>query len=142
MGGELLTSPKGGEQSPPVNYTEVFYKELPYYLAIGMPLSEYWNGDCTLTKVYHEAHKIKQEEKNQELWLQGLYIYEALLCSSPVFHDFVKKPKPLPYPEKPYELRKKEEPKEVKEQKNMMDIMDKVKEWRNRIIANKGENNG
>jgi len=62
---------------------------------------------------------LKNEQKNQELWLQGAYIYEALCDVAPVIHAFAKKgTKPLPYSDKPYAItkdqikeRKKEEEK-------------------------------
>ena len=48
-----------------------------YYLAIGMSLDEYWCASPNLVKFYRNAHRLKAEKKNQELWLQGLYIYNA-----------------------------------------------------------------
>lgn len=40
-------------------------------------MDEYWNASPHLVKYYREAHKCRIEERNQELWLQGLYIYNA-----------------------------------------------------------------
>ena len=141
MGGELLTSPKGGEQSPPVKYSEVFREHFPYYLAVGMTTDEYWNGDCTLTRYYRKAWEIKRKESNNDLWLQGLYIYEALLCASPMFRDLVKKAKPLPYPEEPYALTKKEqeERQKSKDELNMETGLAKVKAWANRVNNKKSK---
>ena len=45
---------------------------------IGMSPEQYWEGDPYLAKFYFEAHKLRIEQKNQELWMQGLYIYNAL----------------------------------------------------------------
>lgn len=42
-----------------------------------MTMDEYWNASPHLVKYYREAHRHKVEERNQELWLQGLYIYNA-----------------------------------------------------------------
>ena len=50
---------------------------LPYYLAIGMPYDLFWNGDPTLVRVYREAHELRNEQRNQEMWVQGLYNYKA-----------------------------------------------------------------
>lgn len=69
-----------------------------------MTRAEYWNGEADLVKVYRQKHQYEMEQRNHEMWLQGLYLYEAMLCVSPVFHDFAKNPKPLPYREKPFEL--------------------------------------
>ena len=66
------------------------------------------------------------ERRNQELWLQGLYIYEALCDVSPVLHSMAKKgTKAHPYTEKPYPITEKQRRKE--------------KEQRERNIALKGK---
>ena len=70
-----------------------------------MTYDQYWNGDCTLTKYYRKADEIKKERRNEELWLQGAYIYEALCDVSPILHAFAKKgTKPQPYSDKPYSI--------------------------------------
>ena len=118
MGGELVASPQRGEQSPLVSYSEIFRKYEPLYLSWGMTRAEYWNDDCDLARVYRKKHQYEMEQRNHELWLQGFYIYEAMLCVSPVFHDFAKNPKPLPYREEPFPITPKaqEEVKETKEE--------------------------
>lgn len=115
MGSELVSdsSPRyGGESnngSAPVSYNEIFCNHLPYYLAIGMTYDQFWNDDCCLVKYYREAHELKRREKNQELWMQGMYIYEALCKVSPVLRAFAKKgTKPLPYAKEPYPMSHKE----------------------------------
>lgn len=110
MGSELVSdspTPEGGdsERVAALSYTEVFYKHLPYYLAIGMPNDLFWNGDCRLTESYRRAEEIKLRKKNQDLWLQGMYIYEALCDVSPVLQAFAKKgTKPTPYSSEPYAI--------------------------------------
>jgi len=114
VGSELVSdsSPReGGESSDfaTLSYTEVFYQHLPFYLAIGMPEDTYFNGDCVLVRMYRQANELRQRRHNQDLWLQGMYIYEALCDVSPVLHAFAKKgTKPLPYPKEPYALTDKE----------------------------------
>lgn len=49
----------------------------PYYLSIGMSAYEYWEGDPYIVKSYQKAHELKIEMRNQEMWLQGLYNYQA-----------------------------------------------------------------
>lgn len=49
----------------------------PYFLAIGMTEEQYWNGDPYLVRAFKKAHEYKIEMRNQELWLQGLYIHNA-----------------------------------------------------------------
>lgn len=48
-----------------------------YYLAIGMTMAEYWDASPRLVQYYREAHKYRVQMRNQELWLQGLYNYNA-----------------------------------------------------------------
>lgn len=43
-----------------------------------MTADEYWHGSPELTQAYRKAYKIRKEEKNWELWLQGLYFKHAL----------------------------------------------------------------
>jgi hypothetical protein len=74
-----------------------------------MTYDQYWNDDCQLTKYYRKAHELENSRKNQELWLQGMYIYDALCKVSPVLNAFAKTgTKPLPYPDKPYPITNKE----------------------------------
>ena len=95
--------------SPLSTYTEQFYEMFPYYLSIGMTYEQYWEGDPMLCKYYREAEEIRSEKKNQELWLQGMYVYEAIADISPILHAFAKKgTKPQPYPDAPYPITKKQ----------------------------------
>ena len=140
MDNELVSSSlsaTGGSElnssAPSFTYTDRFYEVFPYYLAIGMTYDEFWNGDCTLTKYYRKADEIRKERRNEELWLQGMYIYEALCDVSPVLHAFAKKgTKPQPYAEKPYAIteaqhRRAEEEKERR-------IAEKGKRFMNAIM--------
>ena len=100
------TGGSGREGSlPSFTYTEKFYELFPYYLAIGMTPEQYWEQDCTLVKYYRKAEEIRNEKRNQELWLQGMYVYEAVCDVAPILHAFAKKgTKPTPYSAKPYPL--------------------------------------
>lgn len=129
MGGELVSgsNPADGEerqQSPSaVSYSEIFKKQFPYYLAIGMSAEEYWNGDSELAKFYREAWSIKQEIRNQELWLQGMYIYEAICDVAPILRAFSKATRPRPYSKAPYPMTDKEIAEERKTAKANYDKM-------------------
>ena len=80
---------------------------------MGMSADEYWNGDADLVIYYRQAEELKNEKLNQELWLQGMYIYEAIADISPILHAFAKKgTKPKPYPSQPYSLTTKQQEKE------------------------------
>lgn len=116
-----LSDPNEGEphgSSSFVTYTKIFYEQFPYYLSIGMTYEQYWEGTPSLVKYYREADKIRRDRLNQELWLQGMYVYEAICDASPILHAFAKKgAKPHPYSDKPYALTQKdvEENKAAKE---------------------------
>lgn len=43
-----------------------------------MSYDEYWHGPPELTAAYREAYKVRKEERNWEMWLQGLYFTHAL----------------------------------------------------------------
>lgn len=70
-----------------------------------MSYEEYWYGDVWMIEAYRKADKLKLARKNQELWLMGCYVYEALGDISPVLHAFAKSgTKPIPYRKEPYPL--------------------------------------
>ena len=100
-------SADGSGRSAPISnsYTNVFYDQFPYYLSIGMTPEQYWDSDPMLAKYYRKADEIRRKRRNEELWIQGMYIYEALCDVSPVLHAFAKRgTKPTPYPDHPYAL--------------------------------------
>ena len=85
-------------------------------MSIGMTYDEFWNQDVKLVEVYRKAMELREKRRNQELWLQGMYIYEALCDASPLFRFSMKKGtvKPEPYVKEPYpitatEVREREE---------------------------------
>ena len=115
-------------------YTDKFYELFPYYLSIGMTPEQYWDGDCTLTKYYREAEELRNEKRNQELWLQGMYVYEAICDISPILHAFAKKgTKPNPYPEKPYPISEKQIRRERAEKERK--VMEKGKRFMEALMT-------
>ncbi len=84
-------------------------------MSIGMSYDDFWNGDVHMVKAYRRADELRDKRRNQELWLQGLYVYEALCDASALFR-FTTQPtiKPEPYPKEPFpltaaEVREREE---------------------------------
>lgn len=105
MGGELLSQPTQTK-----TFSEIFDECFPFYLAIGMSYAEYWEGDSSLTRYFRKAYKIKQEQDNNNAWLQGLYFYDAI---STALHNAMRgmgksKPPAKDYTKQPYDLFKKE----------------------------------
>lgn len=62
----------------PKTISEISEELFPYYLSIGMTPEQYWEGDVYLIAYYQKAHLLSTDRKSQEMWLQGLYIYNAL----------------------------------------------------------------
>ena len=113
MGGGFLIPPPSmdgrDENVSPVKYREVFDEQFPYYLSIGMTYEQFYYEDCRLVIAYRKAQKMREQRRNQELWLQGMYFYDALCSASPLLHAFAKSgTKPLPYSEQPYPLTQEE----------------------------------
>ncbi len=98
----------GKDKNPPPTYTEIYHDYLPFYLYIGMPEDIFWNGDVTLAKPYREAHELKRRQASQDMWMQGLYVYDALIRVSGLFRAFEKNPKAEKYVEEPYPITQKE----------------------------------
>lgn len=101
-----------------VSLTKIFEDLCPIYMAYGMSYDEYWYGEPYRAKFYREAYELQMKRKDEEFWIQGMYIYDALCCVSPVLHAFSKSgTKPLPYPKQPYMAQmKKVESEKEKEQ--------------------------
>lgn len=75
-------------------------------MSIGMSYDEFWNGDVSMVKAYRKANELRDKRRNQELWLQGMYFYEALCDASPLFRFSMKKGivRPEPYVKEPYPI--------------------------------------
>ena len=77
-----------------------------------MTNEEFWNGDPRLARSYREAHEMRNIQKNQEMWVQGLYNFKAFRS---VIEGFAyglnqcKGTKPSPYPSDPIPLTKTEQ---------------------------------
>ena len=104
MGCEFLDSPTQKKTN-----TEIFEECFPFYLAIGMSYAEYWDGDSKLAQYYRKAYQIKQEEINNNAWLQGMYVYDAI---STALHNALRglgknNTPPKDYAKKPYEFKNK-----------------------------------
>lgn len=106
--GEVANAPQ-----PTKTMTETLDELCGYYMSIGMPCDEFWNGDYTYFKHYRTAHENRTKQTNQELWLQGLYIYNAFaiaLNNSFSKHktEYMKQPINLfPKPKNEEEIRDK-----------------------------------
>lgn len=114
MGSSGLKSEE--EQVESISLTELFEKWCPIYMSYGMTYDEYWKESPYRAKFYREAHELKVKQNDEQMWVQGMYIYEALCEVSPILHAFSKSgTKPLPYAQKPYLYNVKTESERDKE---------------------------
>lgn len=68
-----------------------------------MTEEQYWKGNPYLAVVYREIATNRRKEKNEYLWIQGMYIYEAF--STVMYNAFRKKgTRPVRYVEEPYRI--------------------------------------
>lgn len=114
MVSDLLSSTEGSggnsTTAPLKSYSALFEEYFPLYLSFGMTEEQYWDKDCCLVKAYRKAEELKTSRRNQEMWLQGAYIYDAICRISPILHAFAKKgTKPVPYLTEPYAVTKQQE---------------------------------
>lgn len=96
----------GGVTPPsPVLFTDIFNQHFPYYLSVGMTARQYWNEDVMLTVAYRRAQELRDRRVNREAWLHGAYVYNALCCASPLFHDLAPEgTQASPYLDRPFPL--------------------------------------
>jgi len=147
MGSELVTTAfptnkkvGGVNNSAHISIMDIFDKAIPYYLSIGMSIDEFWHGDCENARYYREADKIKRHRKNEEMWLQGAYIYNAIGSLAPILRFSMKPQPPLPYMDKPLDLEPKEDsvPVEDKEKSAYEHGIASMRAWANKINKTKG----
>ena len=118
--------------------TDTFYEVLPTYMAMGMTPEEFWNGDPYLTVIYRRAWELKKEQKNDEMWWQGFYIYEAIAV---VAKNLTRKKgeRTVNYPEKPHELTPQtEERKAEKKKQARKEAIDYLNGLKKRLDAKYG----
>lgn len=113
------------EDKSKVEYTSLtksFEKFCPIYMSYGMSYEDFWFGPAFMTQFYRDANKLRIRQQDENNWMIGMYVYEALLDCSPILHAFSKKgTKPLPYTEKPFlmdKLREKTEAEKEQEKEN------------------------
>lgn len=70
-------------------------------MSIGMSYDEFWNGDVCMVRAFRKAHELKRRQQNETLWMQGRYVYDALLATvGNLFAD--KTATKNEYPAEPY----------------------------------------
>lgn len=86
---------------------------------MGMTYEQFWEEDVRLVVPYRKADQIRRKRMNEELWLQGIYVAEAL--SATVGNMFSKGNKHQ-YPSEPIPISASEqEERREREQKAKME---------------------
>lgn len=68
-----------------------------------MTAAEFWDGDPWLAAAYRESAQLRIQRKSEEMWLQGLYVCNAV--SAALGNAFRKKGSPeVKYMEEPIRL--------------------------------------
>ena len=92
-----------------------------------------------MVKYYRRAYKLRLEQTNRELWLQGMYVYEAIADLAPILRTSFSKtpPRALDYPHEPYALGKEEIEmrKKKEEESKFAKNQSKVTAWASRVNA-------
>lgn len=91
--------------SAETSFEEMFETVLPYYLSIGMTCQQFYEENPKLTVIFREAEKIRNNNQNEFLWLQGVYVRDAL---AEVLNKCLGGKKNIKYPNKPYPLTKED----------------------------------
>lgn len=116
---------------------------------IGMTYEQYWNADPYLTIYYRKAHRIKMEEQNQLMWMQGAYNYRAFEAVIGMFSYGLggkKGRKPEGYIKKPLDIFGKDEekpPTQSEIDKTRKSVIDRLNQWKSvwdRKNMKRGEN--
>ena len=84
----------------------------PYYMLYGMTWDEFWYGSIDRLQAYWQKHQFEVEQKNQEMWLEGLYIRLAVASCLDKKNKYPEKPHritPMTETEKEVENRRKVE---------------------------------
>ena len=97
-------------------------------MSIGMTYDEFWNQDVEMVRAFRKAHELKRRQQNEMLWVQGLYVRDALLATvGNMFAD--NSAKKNEYPAEPYPVtaeqvaEKKEAERRKMEERMKADVM-------------------
>ena len=74
-----------------------------------MTYEQFWYQDPHLVRAYAKAEEMRIKRRNEELYLQGRYVYEAIGAFAEILPAFPKKGAKIhPYLDEPYPLSEAE----------------------------------
>lgn len=111
----------------------LFEADAPYYLSLGMSYGDYWYGDVWMIEAVREADKRNRQRKSEEMWLQGVYVFNAV--SAALANAFRGKGKPpYEYMEEPVRVvpytEAEKEARAERERQKVIEYFDRLaKKW-------------
>ncbi|MCI9092662.1 MAG: hypothetical protein HFF36_02590 [Coprobacillus sp.] len=96
MGSELENIPTKKEDEI-TSFTDVFNEVFPTLMLVGMTYNQFWNDDVCLVKHYIKLYRLINDRREQDAWMIGIYVKEALQDVASCFGN-----KKYNYPDKPY----------------------------------------
>ena len=101
----------------------------------GMSYDDFWYGKPELATVYRKLHRLQAEQTNQQLWLQGLYIQNAVAVA--INNAFSKqKQKYVAEPVRLFPMT--EDEKETKAEETRQKLIAKLNAWKDAFNKSKG----
>lgn len=89
-----------------------------------MTAQDYWYGDSWLAKGYRKAYELKRVQRNQEMWLEGVYFMHAIEAT--VGNMLAgKKHTKIKYPDEPLPITQMEA--EEREERKAREKMERMK---------------
>lgn len=114
-------------------------------MALGMTYDEFWEKEADRVKYYREAQKIRNKMRNQEMWIQGAYIYKVMGAYAPIFPAFpARDAKVGEYCEIiPLSKEEAEEMENEKNRKHYEEMLSYTRGWATNVNSTKGgDDNG
>lgn len=110
-----------------MSLSEYFELVCPYYMLYGMTYNQFWHGNPWMARHYKEMHNLQRREKNEEMWINGMYQLSAL---SVALNNAFNKNK-IKYIEKPFEIfpkSKAEKEQEIRAERQK--LIDTLQQWK------------
>lgn len=126
----------------PKKIEDVFDEMCPIYMAYGMTYDQYWNCNPEEYIAYREYNRICRKRRNEDAWLQGLYVFDAITTAISNIHLDNKSHKLNRYRAEPYDIfaeNKTDEEKKADVKKAKQKVIDQLNSWKARWEASKGQ---
>ena len=82
-------------------------------MALGMTYEQYWYGDPWMVVTFRKAHELKKNMLNEQMWLMGLYVSDAVESAISGFGNRKRN-----YMNKPIDFRARADAEKAKEKVN------------------------